>query len=51
MTSASSDCFPEDVLIRAVVVPELRFHDVERQVLGADLVEAANDGPLKLVII
>jgi hypothetical protein len=38
----SSDRLAEDVLIIAVVVAELEFGDVQRQILGADLVECAD---------
>src|SRR5438105_2495160 len=41
--SASPDRLTEDVLILPVVVPELKFGDVERQILGADLVEGADN--------
>src|ERR1700728_3254522 len=46
---ASETCYggPENIRVMAVVIPELCFRDVERQVLGANLVEAANNGPLK----
>ena len=40
---ASPDCLAEDVLVLAVVVPELELGDVERHVLGADLVERADN--------
>jgi hypothetical protein len=37
--SASADRRPKDVVILPIVVSELEFRDVERQVLMADLVE------------
>ena len=45
--SASLNRRPEDVGVEAVVVAELKFRDVERQVLAADLVEAAHDAALQ----
>ena len=46
---ASETCYcePKNVGVLAVVITELRFSDVQRQVLGRHLVIAANDGPLK----
>ena len=41
--SASSYGRPEDVGVAAVVIPPLKFSDVERQVFGADVVEGAHD--------
>lgn len=38
---------PENIGVVAVVIPELSLSDIQRQVLAADLVIAANDGPLK----
>src|ERR1700722_13888570 len=45
----SADCYrrPEDIGVMAVVVPELKFSDVERQILLADFVVAANDPALE----
>src|ERR1700722_249280 len=45
----SADCYrrSEDIGVMAVVVPELKFSDVERQVFLADLVIAANDPALE----
>src|SRR6185312_1639159 len=43
MLSASSDCLPEDVCVIPVVVPELEFGEVERQIFGADFVERADN--------
>ena len=45
--SASPDSLAEDVLILPVVVPELKFGDVERKIFGADLVECADNATLK----
>jgi hypothetical protein len=42
MLSASPDRFAEDVLVVPVVVPELERGNVERHVLGADLVKSAD---------
>lgn len=46
---ASETCYsePENVRVVPVVVPELRFRDVQRQVLGRDLVIAADDAALE----
>lgn len=35
-SSAPPDCSPEDICIRPVVIAELKFRDVQRQVLLAD---------------
>ena len=45
----SADCYrrSEDIGVMAVVVPELKFSDVERQGFLADLVIAANDPALE----
>lgn len=45
---ASAPCYgsPEDIGILAVVVTELKFCDVEREVFCADLVESAHDAAL-----
>jgi len=40
--SASCYYFREDVLIRAVVIPELKFRHIERQIFLADFVERAD---------
>src|SRR5438552_15027611 len=47
MKSASPDRLAEDVRVIAVVVAELEFRDVERHVLGADLVEGADNAALE----
>jgi hypothetical protein len=46
---ASADCYrrPEDIWVMAVVIPELKFSDIKRQILLADLVVAANDPALE----
>jgi hypothetical protein len=44
---ASPDRLAEDVRVLAVVVAELKLGDVQRQVLGADLVERADDAALE----
>jgi hypothetical protein len=46
---ASAPCYglSEHVRVAPVIVAELKFHDVQRQVLFADLVEAANDTALE----
>lgn len=43
---ASDSCYGslENIVVVAVVILELRLRDVERQVLGRNLVIAANDG-------
>jgi hypothetical protein len=45
--SASAYRRSKNVLIKAVIIPELKFRDVQRHVFGADLVEAANDTALE----
>ena len=45
--SAFPDRHAEDVIVLAVVVPELELRDVQRQILGADLVERADDPALE----
>lgn len=44
--SASFDRRSKIVLVQAVVVPELEFRDVERQIFLADFVEASHDATL-----
>jgi hypothetical protein len=45
----SAGCYrgSENVVIKAVVVSELKFRDVQRHVLAADLVERADDAALE----
>ena len=50
MALTSADRRPEDVGITTVIIPELKFRDVERQIFFADFVECADyatfeDGP------
>jgi hypothetical protein len=40
--SETSYCRPENVGIFAIIIPELRLSNVQRQALGRNLVEAAN---------
>lgn len=47
MVLASLNRRCENVIIEAVVIAELKFRDVQRHVLGADLVERANDTALE----
>src|SRR5258708_36937120 len=44
---ASPDRLRENVFVLAVVVPELKLRDVQRQILLADLVERADDATLE----
>lgn len=46
---ASAACYrrPEHAGVEAVVVPELKFRDVQRQIFGADLVERADHAALE----
>lgn len=44
---ASFDCLAENVCIIAIVIPELKFRDVKRQIFLADFVIAANDAALE----
>jgi hypothetical protein len=46
---ASSDRLAEDVVILAVVIPELEFSDVERQVFAARLVIGTDSAALDIV--
>jgi hypothetical protein len=41
--SAPRYCGLENVVVHPIVVPELEFRDVQRQIFAADLVEAAHD--------
>ena len=41
--SAACDRRRKHIGIVAVVIPELKFSDVQRQILGTDLVESANN--------
>src|SRR5579862_9480165 len=45
--SAASYGGPEDVFVEPIVVLELEFSDVQRQILGADFVERANNPALE----
>ncbi len=45
--SASFNRRSENVIVHPVVIAELEFCDVQRQILGADLVERADDTALK----
>jgi hypothetical protein len=45
--SAACYCGPEDIGVKPVVVAELKFRDVERQIFAADLVEAADNAALQ----
>ena len=47
MTLTPADRFAENVSVVAVVVAELELRDIQRQVLGADFVERANDAALE----
>jgi hypothetical protein len=44
--SASANCFPENILVQPVVITELKFSDIERQVFPADLVIGADNTAL-----
>jgi hypothetical protein len=48
-SSASASCYsrPENIAVMPVIVAELEFCDVQRHVLGADLVERADDAALE----
>jgi len=43
---AAPDCFGKNVVVLAIVVPELELSDVQRQVLFTDLVERADHAAL-----
>jgi hypothetical protein len=45
--SALADRGPEDVIVLAMIVPELELRNVKRQVLAADLVESEHDAVLE----
>jgi len=47
MTSASRNRRSKNVIVEAVVIFELTFRDVEREIFGADFVIAANNRPLE----
>ena len=44
---ASLNRRPENVVIHPVVISELKFRDVQREIFSADLVEAAHDAALQ----
>ena len=44
---ASADRLSEDVVVQAVVIPEGELRDVQRRILGADLVERADHAALQ----
>ena len=46
-SSASLNRRSENVVVEAVVISELKFRDVQRQIFGADLVIAADDAALE----
>ena len=41
------NCRPEDIGVVAVVIPELEFGDVQRQIFAADLMEASHNAALQ----
>ena len=43
----TSYCLSENIAIQAIVVPELKLRDVQRQILRTDLVEASDDPALE----
>ena len=43
----SADHQAEDVMIAKVVVPELKFRDVERHIFGTEAVEGTKDATLE----
>jgi hypothetical protein len=45
--SASCYCIPENIVIKAIVVPELKLSNVERQIFPAHLVVAAHHAALQ----
>src|SRR4029077_7071254 len=45
--STSADHHAEDVMIAKVVVPELKFRDVEWHIFGAEAVEGTKDATLE----
>lgn len=45
--SAPTNCRSKNIVVEPIVIFELTFRDVERKVLGADLVIAANDAALE----
>src|SRR5579863_2949757 len=44
---ASLNRHSEDIVVKTVVITELKFCDVKRQILGANLVERADDTALE----
>ena len=46
MLLASANRRSENVRIQAIVIPELKFSDVQREIFGADFVEAADEPEL-----
>ena len=45
--SASLDRHPANIFVLPIVVPELEFRNIERQILGRYLVERAHDPALQ----
>src|SRR5258708_16760242 len=43
----ASDCRGEDIFVLAVIVPELKLRNVQRQILLTDLVERADHAALE----
>jgi hypothetical protein len=46
LPSALADGLTKDVSVQSIVVPELEFSNVQRQIFAADLVEVAHDTAL-----
>ena len=44
---ASANCRSEDVRVGAVIIPELKFRHVQRQIFGADFMETADHATLE----
>jgi hypothetical protein len=45
INSTAADCGAKDVGVQPVVIPELKFGDVQRQIFAADLMETAHYPP------
>src|SRR5450432_1040571 len=47
MSLASRNSRAEDVIVLPVVIPELKFRDVEREIFGGHLVKGTHDAALQ----
>src|SRR5665213_2199742 len=48
MQLASSHRFSENIFVPAIVIPELKFRDIKREIFSANLVERSDDSALEI---